>query len=350
MRTTETKLIEIIKTKTEWDLLVDSAIQSDFYHTYDYHQISKDDEEDAILIKYTQKGNIILLPLLLRTINHTKFKDATSVYGYAGPLSIEMDENFDSSLFQIEFQKFLNENNIITVFSRLNPFIAHQDKILKGIGIIDKIGKIVTVDIKQDLETQFYNYQKRLRNYVNKSRKLCSIRKGSSKKDILSFIDMYYQNMERVHAKEQYFFPKNYFFDLMKSEVFETEILLTTYLETNETIAGAMFIKKDGIVHYHLSGSREEFLFLNPLKLMIDEMRILATLEGRTFYNLGGGIGSKEDSLFRFKANFSKEHKTFKVWKYIANDKVYKELSMCSHCPKLNVSCDNFFPSYRCCI
>lgn len=350
MRTTETKVLEIVKSKSEWDFLVDSAIKSDFYHTYDYHQISKNEDEEAILIKYTQKSNTILLPLLLRKIENTSYSDATSVYGYAGPLIIALEDNFDRTLFHTELQNFLDNKNIVSVFSRLNPFIKSQDKLLKGLGKVENIGKIVNIDVTQDLESQFSAYQKRLRNYINKSRKFCSIRKAVTKKDMLSFIEMYYQNMERVHAKEQYFFPKKYFFDLVESSSFETEILLTNLIETNETIAGAMFIKKDGIVHYHLSGSKEEFLYLNPLKFMIDEMRIVASMENNTFYNLGGGIGSKEDSLFRFKSNFSKDHKIFKVWKYIVNDKKYNELSYCSNCPKINDSCNKFFPSYRCCI
>src|SRR5690606_28972886 len=93
-----------------------------------------------------------------------------------------------------------------------------------------------------------------------------------------------------------------------------------------EIIAGAMFIKKNNIVQYHLGGSNEKYLHLNPIKLLIDEARIIATHEKYSYFNLGGGKGAKEDSLFQFKSGFSKDFRPFSVWKYIVDHEVYKNL------------------------
>jgi hypothetical protein len=201
------------------------------------------------------------------------------------------------------------------------------------------------------LDTQERAYQSRLRTYVNKARRLCRIKKATTKEEISLFIEMYYENMRRVNAKAHYFFERQYFFDLLKSNSFKAEILLAVYNETDEVIGGALFIKEGNIVQYHLSGSREEYLYLNPIKLLIDEMRIIATSEHYTYFNLGGGVGSREDSLFQFKSCFSKNYKDFKVWKYIVNKEVYNELvekKQKRDQTKLNEACLNFFPSYRC--
>jgi len=105
-----------------------------------------------------------------------------------------------------------------------------------------------------------------------------------------------------------------------------------------------MMIKTNNIIQYHISGTKNEYLYLTPIRLLIDEMRIKGTEEKYTYFNLGGGLGSTEDSLFNFKSSFSKDFKNFKIWKYIVNEQVYKQLSEQYSKPD---SDDIFFPLYR---
>ena len=72
--------------------------------------------------------------------------------------------------------------------------------------------------------------------------------------------------------------------------------------------------------------------------------RIKSTKEGFKCFNLGGGRGSAEDSLFKFKSSFSKCFKEFKIWKYIIDEDAYKMLV------DKHIGADyetNFFPAYR---
>lgn len=346
-------MIKIIKKKIDWGSIIDFSDDSDFYHTYDYHYLSKKDNETPILIEYTEGDKIITLPLFIRKIEGTEYFDATSVYGYAGPTTSNINDKFDNSLFKKELHSLFLQKNIISVFSRLNPFVHDQENILKGLGQIASLGKIVCIDLTKDLDQQKADYHKRLRTYINKARKQCSVRLAKSAGDIEEFIAMYYENMERVKADESYFFGKEYFYKLLNTKEFETDLLLAIHNDSQEIIGGAMFIKKNKIVQYHLSGAKEEFLALNAIKLVIDEMRIRASNENYTFLNLGGGVGTKEDSLFYFKTGFSKDYKTFKLWKYIVNEKIYEDLVLKKH-PKefanVHKSCDDYFPCYRCII
>jgi lipid II:glycine glycyltransferase (peptidoglycan interpeptide bridge formation enzyme) len=96
---------------------------------------------------------------------------------------------------------------------------------------------------------------------------------------------------------------------------------------------------------------REDHLKLNPIKMLIDEMRIRARREGYTYFNLGGGVANMEDSLFRFKQGFSKDIRPFNVWRYIVNREVYDELvqrKAAVHCAMSPKPCNDFFPCYRC--
>src|SRR5690606_22871960 len=139
----------------------------------------------------------------------------------------------------------------------------------------------------------------------------------------------YYENMDRVKAKKYYYFNKNYFKKLLKSSDFNTTILLVIHDKTNEIIGGSMFITTNTIVQYHLSGTKNEYSKMHPTKLLIDEMRILASEKGYKYFNLGGGLGGRDDdSLFDFKSSFSNDFNQFFLWKWITNQEVYDELVM----------------------
>ena len=345
-------MIEIITDKEEWTSFMKLVGHFDFYYSYYYHLLSKKDSEEPMLIAYREADMLIALPLLVRDIEDTSYKDATSVYGYAGPLCNAEGEDpaaIDNSKFKTELQRFLMENKIVSVFSRLHPYVDYQTDLLKGIGSITIPGSVVNIDLTQPIDIQRQQYNSRLKTYVNKARRVYDIVEGKEEEQIEEFIEMYYENMRRVDADAYYFFNKRYFYQLMISSYFKVELLLCSRKDTGELIGGAMFIKTGNIVQYHLSGCKKEYLPLNPIKLLIDEMRLMATAENYTYFNLGGGLGVREDSLFNFKASFSKDLKPAGFWKYIVNKEVYDDLvaqSKKGHELKEHGETD-YFPTYR---
>lgn len=335
--------LEIINEPNEWNALLHEIGVFDFYHTYDYHFIEKLDNEVPILIKYTEKDCIIALPLLIRKISNTNYYDATSVYGYVGPISKGISSGFNNEQFTQKLLNYFQEKNIVSVFSRLNPYIHFQKEILKSTGEIVTLGKVVNIDLKLDPTIQRQNYQNRLKTQINQSRRNCVIKKAITTDDLNVFIDIYHENMNRVKAKKYYFFSKEYFNKIFNSGHFKTEILLAQDRKSGIIIAGCIFISTNNIVQYHLSGTKTEFLHLSPTKILIDEMRIIATKRGMTFFNLGGGVGGDcNNSLFHFKSLFSKDFKDFNLWELIVNQKTYDELV-----EKRKAINTSFFPKYR---
>ncbi len=337
--------LKVLDKKDEWHNTLDAIGYYDFYHTYDYHYLSKLDDEKAILLKYTEGNKVICFPFLIRKINDTEYFDATSVYGYAGPLQKNVDEDFDNSLFSKALNDYFIQEKIISVFSRLNPFILNQEQVLKGIGETKQLGQIVNIDLTQSLNKQIETYSKTTKRYINKCRKQCNVVRSNHSSDIDSFIKLYYENMDRVNAKEHYYFSKDYFLKFVNSNDYETDILLAALKDTGEIISGALMVKTNDVVQYHLSGTKAEFLELSPIRLLIDEMRIIAKNENKTFFNLGGGLGNSDDGLFRFKSSFSKNLKPFIIWKHIINKKAYNSLVEQHVTPDCNL---DFFPLYRC--
>ena len=344
----KTEMIIILTAKADWDHYIETFEDADFYHTYDYHQLSKKQNEVPILIKYENHGYCIAMPLLIRDIAGSGYRDATSVYGYCGPLSRISSGKFDNKDFSSALRNFLVDNRIITVFSRLNPFVR-QDHILSGMGQITLGGEIVNIDLSTSPESQKNAYHKRLKTYINKSRREMDICPARSNEEILRFVELYYETMWRVGAEEKYYFPKQYFFDLLNSTDFKAEILLARDKQTQEIMGGVLFVIKKRTVHYHLSGTSEKFLRASPVKLLIDEMRLRAHKKGLVHFNLGGGVNGRKDSLFYFKSGFSRDYKPFKLWKFIVDIEAYEKLvAEKSIHNNINEKCLEYFPLYRC--
>ncbi|WP_394750585.1 GNAT family N-acetyltransferase [Spongiimicrobium salis] len=337
--------LKIVTDKEAWGDTLKRIDSYDFYHTFDYHQLSKKNNEEALLIVYDAPSTLIALPLLIRPIEGTSYNDATSVYGYGGPVIKGIPENADFTDFHMALNAFFSVKNIVSVFTRLHPFIKNQEAILNHMGHIDELGNVVHIDLAKDLQDQRKAFSGTTKRYLNKIRKSYHTRIGNSKADILRFIELYYENMNRVNAKEDYYFSEDYFFDLMESSEFETLIIFAVNNTTKKEVSGAMMIRTNNeIIQYHLSGTMNDYLKVTPLRLLIDEIRIMGTKDCYKHFNLGGGVNSEEDSLFFFKSSFSKNFKKFKVWKYIVDLEAYYSLSQ-QNSTKYNYS--SFFPVYR---
>ena len=89
------------------------------------------------------------------------------------------------------------------------------------------------------------------------------------------FVALYYETMRRVKAEESYFFEPTYFSDLAKS-LGPVLKLFVVKMPDGEVISGGLFTLCEGIVQYHLGGTREEFLNLSATGLIFDAVRLWA--------------------------------------------------------------------------
>jgi len=346
MKIKPTTFFKAISKEKEWNATLEKIGDFDFYHTFGYHILSKKDDERPELLVYEDELMKIAIPLLIRQIPSSTYFDATSVYGYVGPICNGDIKNFDNSNFKNELVSYLNSNNIICVFSRLNPYIPHQSDILRGIGSINELGNIVNIDLTKPLDNQKKEFSRTTKRYIKKLRISCEVYVSKSPKDTEKFIDLYYGNMKRVNADSSYFFERSYFYQLLEQKAFETKVFLVKSKDSEEIISGAMMMYTNKkIVQYHISGTSKKHLNISPIRLILDEVRVRAHKQGYHYFNLGGGLGSKEDSLFGFKSSFSKDFKRFSIWKFIANEEIYSKMAeKQKERPIQNI---NFFPIYR---
>lgn len=341
----------------EWDAIVAGAAQYDFYHLSGYHEIARTRGEGRpALFVCEESSRFIALPLLIRRVadvpglESETFLDATSVYGYAGPISSEDDPPRELIFrFEQELQTTLRRMNVVSVFSRLHPLFA-QETILSDLGTIKEAGTTVVIDLAASEEEQRSGYRRGHRYDIGRLRRSGWHGNSCSGKEcadgpLQAFLSIYHETMDRIGADRYYYFDEDYvqaLLDLSGAEVrlFWTEI-------DSQIGAIGIFTLCNGIVQYHLSGTSSRFIKDAPMKLLLDEVRMWANEKGARFFHLGGGVGGRQDSLYEFKAGFSKERRIFRLWNWIVDRDAYAYLVRKRQETTVIADAGGFFPAYR---
>ena len=239
----------------EWNAVLARVAQHDFYHLAEYHRLAEErGEGTAHLFAYRDGEHTIALPLLLRPVGESggeAWCDATSVYGYAGPVASHaampagVVRNFQEAL-----KAALIERRVVTVFSRLHPLIF-QNEILTGLGDWRPEGETVSIDLTLPPEQQRAQYRAAFKTRINKLRRegLACVRDGEMRK-MSEFTAIYHQTMRRVNAHDSYFFEPEYFTRLANCLGPSLQLFVATM--DGAVIAGGLFTICDGIVQYHL--------------------------------------------------------------------------------------------------
>ncbi len=323
------------------------ALRHDVYDLPEYAAVCSKYENATPVAFYVREGaQYALIPLLQQILPSRlgapgSWSDVASPYGYSSALFT------DGSGWPLrvlsEFVDACAGRNIISVFVRLHPLLASSSA-LDSAGIKIAHGETVYVDLTLPKDV-LLNQQRSGHRY--------DIRRLDSQgfKVVVDdwllydrFVQVYWETMRRLNADPYYLFPAAYFRDLRQA--LDSRLHLFSVLAPDCSVAAAgLFTEMQGIVQYHLSGTAEEYRRHAPTKLMIDRAIAWARGAGNRILHLGGGVGSRDDALFRFKTGFSGLCATFHTWRLICDTKQYNELVEAAGASSAPGS--EFFPAYR---
>ena len=331
---------------SRWNYFIFKCRDYDFYHCHSYNALER--SGNPFLFTVTDEhGDLIVFPLVSRPISGTEYHDCTSVYGYPGPLSNKTPEALSPQLirfFHISLLNFFREEKIIAAFSRMHPLIE-QTALLQGLGKILTLNKTVAIDLSLPPEIQRQQFSSTTKRHLNRARRTgYVVRRTCNKAHIDEFAAIYTETMRRVNAADHYYLDNSYLQRFLRVNDFLAFLLLA--YKNDEITAGSIFTVSNNIMQYHLSGTKGTHLHATPMKLIIDEARLLGMKMGLQYLHLGGGVGGSDtDSLYRFKSSFSDSTFTYKVWRMIVNEFVYQELV--SSRSKEKELVPTWFPLYR---
>ena len=187
------------------------------------------------------------------------------------------------------------------------------------------MGTTVSIDMALDTSEQYRLYRKGHKSDIKKLKRSGAVCVGDENGEYLGrFVEIYRETMQRIGAREEYMFDLSYFERLLSIRGVSWRLVVG--VRDGEVLCGALFSLCGGIVQYHLSGTDQRFSREAPTKMLIDDIRLWAKEQNVWAFHLGGGLGSKEDSLFEFKAGFSDRCQKFAVWRWVRDPGLYVRL------------------------
>jgi hypothetical protein len=336
-----------IEDNTKWDDIVSSFANYDVYYLSGYvkaFQIHGDG--DPQLLYYEADGLKAIYVYMKRKTAIEGYYDSVTPYGYGGVL-------FDGDTSETNLQAFWNayvekmkEEGIVDNFVRYHPVLANAVP-MKQISTVIDLGKTIAFDLASP-EVIWENIISKNRNMIRKAEKNgVTIEHGKGMELLDKFTQIYNATMDKDHAEEYYYF-KRPFYESIDRDLHENYEMFYAMYE-GRPIAMSIMIFANGRLNYHLSGSDIEYRNLAPSNLLLYKAALWGYEQGCKTFHLGGGVGSGEDNLYKFKAAFNKNSDfQFSIGKEIFDQEKYDELVAlrAKHDTDFNPE-SKFFPLYR---
>lgn len=336
-----------INEQKEWDELVHSFANYDVYYLSGYvkaFQIHGDGEPQ--LFYYNENGLRGIYVYMKRKTAMEGVYDSITPYGYGGFL-LEGDESEENikSLWKAYVEKMKSEN-IVDNFVRYHPVLANAIPMKVCSDVID-LGKTVAMDLTSE-EVIWKNIHSKNRNMIRKAEKNGIIIKHGQGLELFDdFIKIYNATMDKDNAEAYYYFKPEFYKSIHEDLKDNYEMFWAEY--EGKIIAMSIMIFANGRLNYHLSGSNLQYRNLAPSNLLLYKAAMWGMEKGMKTFHLGGGVGSGEDNLYKFKIAFNRFSDChFSIAKHIFDQGKYNELveERASHDTDFDRE-NKFFPLYR---
>lgn len=350
--------IEILDaTNPSWLATLDK-LPHDVYHLPDY--VSLDAKRTKTIPEaflFEDGKNIFFAPYLLRSCadivdsDQKEIYDIISPYGYPGILISESATNtpgFPDLALQ-KFRETLQARGVCSAFLRLHPILGEKFADTFKSNPFQANGKTVSIDLTLDEGKIWAKTRKGHQSTINRCTRLGLTSKTVPFAEYIDeFIAIYEETMDRVQAKDIYYFSRDYFEGLLK---LEDKIHLGIVESEGQMVCGSLFFESCGIVQAHLGGTKTDFLKQSPFNLLLHHMRLWAKARGNQYLHIGGGVGGKKDNLYTFKSGFSKQRHEFFTLRSVVDTNMYNDL-LKFRAKKIDKSIEElkdsqFFPAYR---
>ena len=328
---------EIVKTFSEWDVYYLSGYVKAFHIHGD---------GDPCLLYYEKPSIKAMYVYMKRPTAIDGVYDSVTPYGYGGVLFEGDTSEKNLHSFWTEYLAAMEQEHIVDNFVRYHPVLKNA-KPMKSISTVIDLGKTVAFDLASP-DVIWENIISKNRNMIRKAEKNgIEICHGKDMNLFKDFRRIYNATMDKDNAEEYYYFG-DAFYESIHNDLHENYEMFYAVLD-GQIIAMSIMLFGNKQMHYHLSGSMMEYRNLAPSNLLLYKAALWGSENGFKTFHLGGGVGSGEDNLYKFKAAFNKNSDyQFSIGKHVFDQVRYDELVTIrkKSDPTFDES-SNFFPLYR---
>ena len=340
------QIIDISHSKL-WDDIVCSFSEYDVYYLSGYVR-AFDIHGDGTpqLLHYEQDNLRAIYVYMKRETTVQEWYDSITPYGYGGLLFEGDTSEANLKAFWDAYVQKMNEENIVDNFVRYHPVLANAVPMKIVSDVID-LGKTVAFHLDSP-EVIWQNIVPKNRNMIRKAEKNgIEIHHATDWTLFVDFVRIYNATMDKDNAEEYYYFGEEFYKSIHEDLNGHYEMFYATY--EGKIIAMSIMLFANKQMHYHLSGSVLEYRNLAPSNLFLYKAALWGCEHGYKTLHLGGGVGSGEDNLYKFKAAFNRESDfQFSIAKMIFDQEKYEMLKEMARQSNPHFDCNsNFFPIYR---
>lgn len=334
----------------EWDQIVRSFSDYDVYYLSGYVKAFRLHGDGEPLLFYYESGglrgiNVVMKrdiskdPCFAEILPENKYFDFSTPYGYGGWL-LEGKEDIPS-LFAV-YEHWCLKNAVVSEFVRFHPVLENHTGVQDAYEVV-YLGRSIAIDLSSPEEI-WTNLTSQNRSRIRKAKKnMVQVYHGRCPELFDLFKKLYDLTMDKDHADNYYYFQDVFYNSVLYDLPQNAQIFYAR--KDEEIIAAYVVLAANGYLHYHLGGSRQEYLSIAPNNLLMYEIALWGYANGYRTLHLGGGLGAREDNLYRFKKTFyCGEPRKFHIGRKIFLPKVYEDLTaMRTDIPEGS----RFFPRYR---
>lgn len=331
----------------QWDAVVCSFREYDVYWLCGYvkaFQIHGDG--DPLLFYYEDENTRGINVVMKRDVANDKrfedripkgkYFDLATPYGYGGWII----EGTDTEGLFRAYSIWQEKNGIVSEFVRFHPMLKNHEYCQDYYDVI-RLGEVVHMELTSP-EVIWDNIISKNRNMIRKAiRNNIRIYNGRFPEIFEKFRVIYNGTMDKDNADTYYYFGPEFYHSVMNDLPYNAQVFWAE--KEGQVIAAAIMLAVNGRMNYHLAGSIREFSSFAPGNLILYQAALWGCANGYKTLYLGGGLGSGEDGLFKFKRAFYKgELNHFHIGKKIYDQAKYDELV------GMRASTESsFFPKYR---
>lgn len=341
-------MIQIIDTNNsdKWDEIVKTFPNHDVYYLSGYVKAFKIHGDGEPCLLYYEVKMLRAIYVYIKRIVDNGWFDIITPYGYGGVIFDGDTSETLLNAFNMAFIASMNEQKIVNNFVRYHPLLQNANEMRKISNVID-LGNTISMDISSE-EIIWANITSKNRNMIRKAEKNgVKIRHEQDMVLFEDFIRIYNSTMDKDKAEDYYYFGMAFYESIHNDLKGNYEMFYATY--EGQIIAMSIILFCNGMMHYHLSGSMAEYRNLAPTNFLLYKAACWGCQQGFREFHLGGGVGSDEDNLFKFKAEFSRSSRNlFCIGKQIFNQQKYDELVEKRRNADASFNMEStFFPLYR---
>ena len=333
----DTDTVSVVQ-HNSWDELVRRLEPDTAYHSLGYHEASATLEVMGtvpVLLYHQGDRADTAMPLLLRPMPDNQGWDATSAYGFGGPVSASgvADPGFGEAV-----DEWALANNLVASFVRYQPLIGNHH--LGPRTTVSLAGHTIAWNLRQeDLLARMHPHHRRAVRKADRAG--IAVRTALAPADLQVFRAMYEGTMRRQGAQPFYFFPDAYW-EVLLGRCSANLLMLEAVLD-DKVVAAILCLVGPQYLHYHLGASEDEGRLVGASNRLLLAAAQWGQDRGLAALHLGGGLrGTSESSLFVFKQRFDPTTAPldFHVGRWVHDPMRYQALS--SAAPDVH-----FFPPWR---